>query len=167
MARACTICNGPIPADAHRSTNVCSDDCKRERLRQASARYRQRNPEKRAATVAAYKDRHRPGEIAAKTHGLDYDWYAAEVERLGGACNICGRVTDRLRIDHDHACCPGKSSRCGGGCVRSLLCHRCNITLGNWEDRVDLLAAAIVYLLGDRTPRLVDDGLERLRGWLT
>lgn len=163
--RLCTICKQPMPPDAHHNANVCSDTCRKARETKASARYRARNPEKRAATVARYQQRHRPGEIVARNHGLSYESYIAEFERLGGACNICGDV-GRLYIDHDHSCCPGKSS-CGR-CVRSLLCHRCNTRLlGAAKDDIDLIAGALAYLLGDRSIHLARDGLQRLRAWLT
>lgn len=165
--RLCTICNAPLPPDAHPNANVCSDSCRKAREARASKAYRARNPEKRAATVAKYQQRHRPGEIVARNHGLTYEAYIAEVERLGGACNICGTV-GRLVIDHDHDCCPGKASRCGGKCVRGLLCHRCNTRLlGAAKDDIDLIAGALAYLLGDRSVHLARDGLERLKAWLT
>ncbi len=54
----------------------------------------------------------------------------------GGGCALCGHVKttgrwDRLAVDHDHACCPGKTS-CGQ-CVRGILCGRCNTGVGLLE----------------------------------
>jgi hypothetical protein len=51
-------------------------------------------------------------------------------------CNICGAATgtasDRhLHVDHDHACCPGKTS-CGE-CVRGIVCNSCNTAIGRYE----------------------------------
>lgn len=51
-------------------------------------------------------------------------------------CNVCGSKqeldTDRnLHVDHDHACCPGKSS-CGK-CVRGAVCNKCNTAIGRYE----------------------------------
>jgi hypothetical protein len=54
-----------------------------------------------------------------------------------GVCAICGHGNYRLGevvplgIDHDHACCPGKTS-CGG-CVRGLHCAGCGGFLGLLE----------------------------------
>jgi len=57
-----------------------------------------------------------------------------------GCCAICGKhqteFKNKLSIDHDH------STRK----VRSLLCHRCNIGLGNFNDDIELLEKAIEYL---------------------
>jgi hypothetical protein len=53
-----------------------------------------------------------------------------------------------------------------GNCVRGIICHRCNLNLGAWHDNLDLLAAAIRYLLGERGTRLVDGGLDALRAVL-
>lgn len=62
-----------------------------------------------------------------------------------GRCAICEReVGGDLHVDHDHACCPGKSS-CGA-CVRALLCGNCNHGLGKLKDDPALLRAAAAYI---------------------
>lgn len=58
--------------------------------------------------------------------------YEAMLEAQGGVCAICKQPpVRRLCVDHDHSCCPGKRS-CGR-CVRKLLCHGCNFTIGGIE----------------------------------
>lgn len=42
--------------------------------------------------------------------------------------------------------CPGRNA-CGR-CIRGLLCSRCNVGLGNFRDRPDLLLKAVEYLRG-------------------
>lgn len=135
--RRCTICDDPIPASKPANAAVCGPDCAKERRRRAAAEYRRAN----------------------RRHGLDYDDYLALLDAAGHACTICG-ATDNLRIDHDHDRCPDHSC---GNCVRGIICHRCNLNLGAWHDNLDLLAAAIRYLLGERGTRLVDGGLDALR----
>lgn len=61
--------------------------------------------------------------------------YMAMLAAQGGGCFICSRPPEagkRLAVDHDHACCPGKTS-CGM-CVRGLLCTPCNLLLGRLGD---------------------------------
>ena len=67
------------------------------------------------------------------TYNLTFEDYLNMLVWQGGACAICKLSVDgyRLSVDHDHACCPGKTS-CGR-CVRGLLCTRCNWTLGRIE----------------------------------
>jgi hypothetical protein len=49
--------------------------------------------------------------------------------------NACGMYHDPfedgqlINVDHYHACCRGKNRSCGE-CIRGLLCHTCNIALG-------------------------------------
>jgi len=54
-------------------------------------------------------------------------------------------TTKRLCVDHDHSCCRGAKS-CGK-CIRGLLCHHCNTTLGSARDNIQTLQNGINYLL--------------------
>lgn len=48
-------------------------------------------------------------------------------------CQICGDKPERrnLAIDHDHNCCSTEIT-CGK-CVRGVVCHRCNVSIGVYE----------------------------------
>jgi hypothetical protein len=60
----------------------------------------------------------------------------------GGACALCGMQLDgeskktTAHVDHCHST----------GKVRGILCHQCNVLLGNARESPALLAAAITYL---------------------
>ena len=62
--------------------------------------------------------------------------------RCGNA--VCSN-TRNLHVDHDHACCPEPGKSCGK-CVRGLLCHKCNVALGQVNDDRGLLLGLIDYL---------------------
>lgn len=53
----------------------------------------------------------------------------------GGMCAIC-RERPAEHVDHDHET----------GEVRGVLCFTCNVGLGNFRDRPDLLDKAVHYL---------------------
>lgn len=82
--------------------------------------------------------------------GITAEQYDEMLARQGGVCAnpACDRtVSDdgrRLSVDHDHACCPGPKS-CGK-CVRGLLCHTCNATLGMVDDDPTRLLGLVAYL---------------------
>lgn len=74
-----------------------------------------------------------------------YELYAAQ----GGKCAICPRQgtmqgtegtkrTDVLVVDHCHT----------SGQFRGLICYRCNLGLGHFQDDVESLKRAIAYLEG-------------------
>lgn len=80
-------------------------------------------------------------------YGMTIEEHEQMLTEQGGGCAICGTPDPGHQdwaTDHDHACCPGKKS-CGK-CVRGLLCSRCNVGLGMFEDDVERLMSAITYL---------------------
>lgn len=85
-----------------------------------------------------------------RRHHLRYKYRLTieEYEQLyssrNGVCDICKNKFDILHIDHDHSCCPGKTS-CGK-CIRGLLCGPCNRALGLVKDDVDTVKRMIYYL---------------------
>ena len=84
----------------------------------------------------------RPHRRVVQVYGVSPEWFDAA---LAEGCAICGDAkATRYAVDHDHACCPGKSS-CGS-CVRGVLCQLCNVGLGSFQDDPERLRAAIAYL---------------------
>lgn len=78
-----------------------------------------------------------------KRYGLKENEYEVRLAEQGGRCATCRRspgeagLRYQLHVDHDHAT----------GAVRGLLCHNCNLALGQVGDSVDLLMALASYLL--------------------
>jgi hypothetical protein len=78
---------------------------------------------------------------ACEQNGITLDDYQEILKRQGGVCAICrtsdcGPVARRFSIDHCHKT----------GKVRGLLCHRCNLGIGHFDDSIELLRVAIAYL---------------------
>lgn len=145
--------------DPEARTGTCSQcgPVRVVRKRNARAGYwvcRNRHLASKRAWIAA-----NPGKVAehARRHeiksryGLSEAAYLAMLAAQEGVCAICGEPPregeNRLGVDHDHACCPGQ--RTCGGCVRGLLCNRCNTGLGWFREAPPLFERAAAYL---RTP---------------
>ncbi len=66
--------------------------------------------------------------------------YQAMFLQQNGNCAICGTNQSQLKrelaLDHDHAT----------GKLRGLLCDRCNVGLGMFQDNKERLLQAIQYL---------------------
>lgn len=79
-----------------------------------------------------------------KEYGISLEEYNKMYVAQGGRCAICRRTKDEahmgqnknLHIDHDHQT----------GRVRGLLCLKCNVGLGAFEDNVGWLDSAKIYL---------------------
>ena len=65
-------------------------------------------------------------------YGLQVHEVEAMRDRQDGRCGVCREPKDKFHIDHDHLT----------GKVRGLVCHRCNILLGGWDDAEWRLSAA-------------------------
>lgn len=75
-----------------------------------------------------------------RLYGLTKADFRALLVKQGGVCAICEQPDTTakgiLSVDHDHAT----------GQVRGLLCHRCNVGLGHFQDDPTLLTRAAVYV---------------------
>ena len=79
-------------------------------------------------------------------YGITKEYYLHLLEKQNGVCAICSKVNvhknkhgslnKRLVVDHCHST----------GLVRGLLCNRCNIALGGFNDDPTLLKSAILYM---------------------
>lgn len=81
-------------------------------------------------------------------YGMTIEQYDAVLLSQDGKCKGCGRSaatsTVAFCVDHDHSCCPGKTT-CGV-CVRGILCSNCNAALGMVNDNPETLRSLIQYL---------------------
>lgn len=68
------------------------------------------------------------------SYGISQEQYDSMLREQGNSCKICNRDfgTTTPQVDHDHSCCSGAKG-CGD-CVRGLLCVRCNLFLGFFEN---------------------------------
>lgn len=110
----------------------------------------QRTKDKRAKYLADNRAKVAEGKrdyYLRSTFGITVSEYEEMAERQNHRCAICGEQesvvdakengsTKRLAVDHCH----------DTGKVRGLLCQRCNMGLGYFRDRPDLLSLASKYL---------------------
>jgi len=76
-------------------------------------------------------------------YGLTRSDYENLLQEQEGRCKICAELfSDVLlpKIDHSHLT----------GKVRGILCHSCNVGLGNFKDSIEVLESAKNYILASR-----------------
>lgn len=91
-----------------------------------------------------YKSKYNPVAkrryVLKSTYGLTVEDYDAILSSQDNKCAICKSDTPygkgRFHVDHNHET----------GEIRGLLCHYCNLALGNFKDNVSNLLSAIAYL---------------------
>jgi recombination endonuclease VII len=116
----------------------------------------QRTHNRKWYAANAEKERARSRVSLLRRYGLTAASFDALLATQGGGCRICQTIKPGARgwhVDHDHACCPG--NRTCGQCVRGLLCHSCNLMLGQAGDDPEVLRRAIAYLEAPKGLRLV------------
>lgn len=152
--KTCDVCGAEFVPTNHQSKR-CSDDCRKKAYNASGKKWRDANPDKRAAKSARAYARYRAtktfderkNDTLRRKYGITLAEYDAMLTVQGGSCAICrgpqtpGRA---FAVDHDHACCSGERS-CGK-CVRGLLCQGCNLALGGMQDDPERLRAAAEYL---------------------
>ena len=76
----------------------------------------------------------------AKLYNFPQELYEERLADQGNLCAICGTDTPggkgQFHADHDH-----ETNQ-----PRGVLCHNCNIALGNFRDNPEILRAAVEYL---------------------
>lgn len=136
------------------------DPANLERKRELSRQYHHANKEEKNAYRREWTKNHkehtreyhirrhaenprlRPDQHLRKTYGITLEDYERMHAEQGGVCAICkkdapGGRGKRFHVDHDHQT----------GAVRGLLCHQCNVSLGAFEENVDVMRAAVDYIL--------------------
>lgn len=95
----------------------------------------EKQKEWRQANPRRSKDHHLKG-----VYGMPLGSYDTMLAAQNGKCALCAEAEKSsrgdLHVDHCHET----------GRVRGLLCHHCNIGIGNFKHDVRLLEAAIAYL---------------------
>lgn len=74
---------------------------------------------------------------SCRNYGITVEQFERMLVEQNGVCKICKRSQKRrLNIDHDHIT----------GSVRGLLCHGCNIGIGSFQEKSDILELAALYV---------------------
>jgi hypothetical protein len=85
------------------------------------------------------KDYHK-NLVLIRKYNMTLEMYNKMIIDQNYTCAICNRhVNDlpkRLDVDHDHIT----------GQVRGLLCGKCNMGLGYFQDNIDIINKALVYI---------------------
>lgn len=162
MVKDCKRCGETKPAEQFyarpRNRLGLSTNCKPCERVVSNIRLRERrsDPEVRARQNELARARGpRPPEQTRRQrlwtwHRLTVEQFDERLAAQGGACGNPGCDATEpggkgaWHVDHDHACCPGPRS-CGG-CVRGLLCNKCNVALGYARDSAAVLRGLADYL---------------------
>jgi hypothetical protein len=97
---------------------------------------------RRRQTAARRRGRQREYDLR-RLYGITVADYERLLARRKSRCAICRKTSRRrLQVDHCHR----------SGAIRRLLCRRCNLGLGHFDDDVRLLRCAAAYLGAPLTP---------------
>jgi glycerol-3-phosphate dehydrogenase len=114
------------------------------------AQYREKHKEKLKEYHKNYFIKNKDKIISQSTnarlkreYGIDSEEYKSILEKQKGCCAICGTnecsVKRVFSVDHNHTTKK----------VRGILCHNCNVLLGNAKENISILENAITYLKED------------------
>lgn len=104
-----------------------------KRVVESTKQWRKNNPEAHKKNTRKYH--------LKKHYGLTPEQYAVMRKAQHGRCAICRRRSPRrLHVDHCHRT----------GRLRALLCNRCNLGIGYFDDCPALMRKAAAYLMRHR-----------------
>lgn len=118
----CQTCGGLIPLERRAHARFCSEECQ-----QFAAHVRRNESGKHRAYMRQY------------LYGVTAEQFTALLAEQDGKCAICGTAEwtgKGPHLDHQHET----------GLVRGILCHKCNLGLGKFNDDPKMLRAAADYL---------------------
>jgi hypothetical protein len=166
MPKKCTGCKETKELDDFGVRTASKDGrnprcrlCARRQNKEHTSKWLANNTEQRKATIAAYNQSvAKLGANRKWRFGLAPEDIEALIQAQGGVCGLCKQdfSKEETFVDHDHACCPGRTQKTCGKCVRTILCRRCNQGLGYFFDDPELLRAAADYIERHRRSRLVE-----------
>lgn len=118
-----------------------ADPINKKKKKEAAVEYRKNNKEAVSARDKEYKKgKGRPAYWKKQGIILTVERYEEMILEQNGCCAICGkfRLPDErvLVVDHNH----------NTGKIRGLLCHPCNMGIGQLKDSVEILRKAALYL---------------------
>ena len=95
------------------------------------------NVEKERQRSDAYKEKRKDYNLQ-KAYGISSEEYEQKLKYQNYGCAICGRkaTNKALAVDHCHET----------GKIRDILCGYCNVGLGSFFDRPELLEKAADYI---------------------
>lgn len=107
----------------------------KEKIRMYNLKFRETHPD-----TKNIRNRNEPPETKKKwniksRYSMSIEQVDAMLDSQGGRCAICEVELGKYVIDHNH----------NSGKVRGLLCHKCNIKLGGWDDE-GFVSKALKYL---------------------
>jgi len=122
-------------------TSQCKDCASKEGYRYRSQpevklrRIKQREKyNKLDSTILKYRERH-----LMKTYGITINDYDKLLLLQDNKCAICGEKNKSNRhyhVDHCHK----------SGVIRGILCHSCNVGIGNFREDHNIFVKAVEYL---------------------
>ncbi len=125
------------------------DEEKREKQKEYQKRYRENNREKKRQSGRDWYRKQgleKKRELSLKKwYGIGLDEYSILLEQQNNVCAICGQNRNykhkggtewSLSVDHNH----------DTGKIRGLLCSKCNTGLGMFDDNIELLINAVIYM---------------------
>lgn len=127
---SCKYCNTLFTTNKPAVKN-CSSECTKKYMYERRNLKRKNNKTEYKRYYTEYNLKH--------SYNISIEDYIALAEKSAGLCGICKkRPKHKLFVDHCHTT----------GRIRGLLCRKCNIGLGMFEDNINILDSAKAYLFG-------------------